>query len=152
MGAFFMFRRIMRPGKRLGIALGVFAAFLFVCVGFTGCRDDGGEKEKLKDLEFTVIGENDIPQPLAELIGKKKEKPFKLTYADGQSMYIVIGEGPQKGGGFSIAVKELYLTGNSVVIRTELIGPEKAESGGGDLSYPVLVIKTEYREEPVVFR
>ena len=67
-------------------------------------------------------------------------------------MDIVIGEGPQKGGGFSIAVKELYLTGNSVVIRTELIGPEKAESGGGDLSYPVLVIKTEYREEPVVFR
>ena len=142
MGAFFMFRRIMRPGKRLSIALGLFAAFLFVCVGFTGCRDDGGEKEKL----------NDIPQPLAELIGKKKEKPFKLTYADGQSMYIVIGEGPQKGGGFSIAVKELYLTGNSVVIRTELMGPEKSESGGRDLSYPVLVIKTEYLEEPVVFR
>ncbi len=37
-------------------------------------------------------------------------------------MYIVIGEGPQKGGGYSVAVKALYETDNSIVIRTELTG------------------------------
>ena len=93
-----------------------------------------------------------IPQALAELIGKKREKPFKLTYADGQDMYIVIGEGPQTGGGYSITVKELYLTENSVVIRTELLGPEKGEATGTDPSYPVLIVKTEFLEEPVVFQ
>ena len=67
-------------------------------------------------------------------------------------MYIVIGAGPQNGGGFSIAVKELYLTENSVVIRTELIGPEKGEATGTDPSYPVLIVKTSFCEEPVVFR
>ena len=122
------------------------------CAGFTGCRSDSEESEKVQDLEFTVTGEKDIPAGLQDMIAKKREKPFKLTYADGQDMYIVIGEGPQQGGGYSVSVLELYLTDNSVVIRTELTGPEKGEASGTELSYPVLIVKTQYREEPVVFR
>lgn len=122
------------------------------CIGFTGCGKEESTEEKVEDLAFTVVGERDVPQALTELIGKKKEKEFKLTYADGQDMYIVIGAGPQNGGGFSIAVKELYRTENSVVIRTELIGPEKGEATGTDTSYPVLIVKTAFCEEPVVFR
>ena len=99
-----------------------------------------------------MTGEKDIPAGLQDMIAKKREKPFKLTYADGQDMYIVIGEGPQQGGGYSVSVLELYLTDNSVVIRTELTGPEKGEASGTELSYPVLIVKTQYREEPVVFR
>ena len=105
-----------------------------------------------EDLEFTVTGEADIPAALKELIDKKREKPFKLTYADGLEMYIVIGEGPQKGGGYSVAVKELYETDNSIVIRTELTGPEAGEARGTENSYPVLIVKTEYRDKPVVFQ
>ena len=67
-------------------------------------------------------------------------------------MYIVIGEGPQKGGGYSVAVKELCETENSIVIRTELMGPETGEAKGTETSYPVLIVKTEYRDKPVVFR
>ena len=48
-------------------------------------------------------------------------------------MYIVIGEGPQKGGGYSVAVKELYETDNSIVIRTELTGPELVRRGDREL-------------------
>ena len=66
-------------------------------------------------------------------------------------MYIVIGAGPQDGGGFSITVKELYRTENSIVIRTELIGPERGEVTDPDPSYPVLIVKTVYSEDPVVF-
>ena len=91
---------------------------------FTGCQSGNSEEKQGEDLEFTVTGEADIPAALKELIDKKREKPFKLTYADGLEMYIVIGEGPQKGGGYSVAVKELYETDNSIVIRTELTGPE----------------------------
>lgn len=147
-----MFRKLRRPGKRALAALGIMAVLILGSIGFTGCRGGGEEKDKVQDLEFTVVGENEVPQALSELIGKKREKPFKLTYADGQDMYIVIGEGPQTGGGYSVVVKELYLTDNSVVIRTELLGPEKGEASGTDASYPVLIVKTAFMEEPVVFR
>ena len=133
-------------------AIGVFCMFLAGCIAFTGCGKEETEPEKLEDLEFTVVGERDVPPQLQEMIGQKKESPFKLTYADGQDMYIVIGKGPQEGGGFSIVVKELYRAENSIVFKTELIGPEKGEPKGNDLSYPVLIVKTVYCEEPVVFR
>ena len=125
---------------------------LVVCLAFTGCQGEKEADKKLEDLEFTVIGEKDAPQALQEMIMQKKTDPFKLTYADGQDMYIVIGEGPQEGGGFSIVVKELYLTENSVVIKTELTGPEKGEPCGTENSYPVLVVTTGFCEEPVVFK
>ena len=144
--------RMKRPGKRVLALLGILAVFAAGCIGFTGCRGGSGDTEKIRDLEFTVTGEGEVPQALAELIGKKREKPFKLTYADGQEMYIVIGEGPQKGGGYSVAVKALYETDNSIVIRTELTGPEAGEARGTENSYPVLIVKTEYRDKPVVFQ
>lgn len=147
-----MLRRWKRPGKKVLTVFGILAALAVGCFAFTGCRADGEKNEKVQDLEFTVVAESEIPAQLAELISQKREKPFKLTYADGQEMYIVIGEGPQRGGGYSVAVKELYLTENSIVIRTELLGPEKGEASGADNSYPVLIVKTEYHEEPVVFQ
>ena len=101
---------------------------------------------------FTVVGEGDVPGELARIIAQKREGSFRLTYADGSDMYIVIGEGPQQGGGYSVTVNELYLTDNAVVIQTELLGPEKGEASGADMSYPVLIVKTQYMEEPVVFQ
>ncbi|MEY8393965.1 protease complex subunit PrcB family protein [Lachnospiraceae bacterium 45-P1] len=147
-----MLRKWKKPGKKILSVFGILAVLVAGCIGFTGCHGDEEENAKVQDLEFTVIGENEIPPALAELIGKKREKPFKLTYADGQDMYIVIGEGPQAGGGYSVVVKELYQTDNSIVIRTELLGPEKGEASGTDTSYPVLIVKTAFMEEPVVFQ
>ncbi len=145
-------KRWKRPGIRGMMSICAMCILVMACIGFTGCGKDDSAGEKLEDLEFTVVSEKDAPQALAELITKKKEKEFKLTYADGQDMYIVIGAGPQNGGGYSMTVKELYLTENSVVIRTELLGPEKGEAKGDDNSYPVLIVKTVFCEEPVVFR
>lgn len=147
-----MFRKLKKPGKRVFAVLGVLAVLVLGSVGFTGCHGEEEDGGKIRDLDFTVVGENEIPTALSDLIGKKREKPFKLTYADGQDMYIVIGEGPQTGGGYSVAVRDLYLTENSIVIRTELLGPEKGEAAGTDASYPVLIVKTEFMEEPVVFQ
>lgn len=143
--------RWKKPGRKTAAA-GLLVILAAVCIGFTGCRSETGDDEKIRDLEFTVVGEKEIPEELADMISQKREKPFKLTYADGADMYIVIGEGPQQGGGYSIAVRELYLTENAVVIRTELTGPGKDEASGTDMSYPVLVVKTQFVEEPVVFR
>lgn len=147
-----MLRKPKKPGRKTAALLGVLGLLLLGSIAFAGCGAGEKTQEKVKDLEFTVAGENGLPPALAELITKKREKPFKLTYADGQEMYIVIGEGPQKGGGYSVAVKELYLTENSIVIRTELTGPEKGEASGEEPSYPVLIVKTEFIDKPVVFQ
>lgn len=134
------------------IIMGMILILVLGCAGVVGCNADTTDREKTEDLEFTVVGEHDVPQTLQDLIKEKKSDPFKLTYADGQDMYIVIGAGQQECGGHSIIVKELYLTENSIVYKTELLGPEKGETEGKEPSYPVLIIKTAFREEPVVFK
>ena len=77
---------------------------------------------------------------------------IRLTYSDDQNLYIVVGYGKQDTGGYSITVNELYLTENSIVLDTDLLGPEKGESGGTEPSFPFIVIKTELSELPVVFQ
>ena len=86
------------------------------------------------------------------MIGEKKMAHFKLTYTDDQNLYIVVGYGEQETGGYSISVRELYLTENAIVADTELLGPEAAEQAGTEKSFPYIVIKTEYLEEPIIFQ
>ena len=96
--------------------------------------------------------DSDVPEELRQIIEEKKAQPFKLTFNDEQNLYIVVGYGAQSTGGYSIAVKELYLTDNSIVIDTELLGPEKGENPAPETSYPYIVVKTENLENPVIFQ
>ncbi|WP_394524747.1 protease complex subunit PrcB family protein [Lacrimispora sp. JR3] len=137
-------------GKRLiffGLALMGLVAFTL-----SGCLGKGGSGDKVRDMDFNVVAETDIPQELKDIIGQKQQSPFKLTFSDDQNLYIVVGYGQQSTGGYSIAVNDLYLTDNSIVLKTELIGPEKGEVTGSEASYPFIVIKTEMSELPVVFQ
>lgn len=118
----------------------------------TACSVEKDELEKVRDLEFTVVGETDLPEELKNVISEKKPAPFKLTYTDDQNLYIVVGYGEQETGGYSISVKELYLTENAIVADTELLGPQTGEQTGVEKSYPYVVIKTEYLEHPVIFQ
>lgn len=120
-----------------------------------GCSLVGVEQEdadKVRDLTFTVVGDVDVPEELQKLIEEKKGEAFKLTYSNDQGLYIVSGYGKQESGGYSIAVEALYLTENSIVFDTELLGPEKGEEVSAEPSYPYIVILTESLEEPVIFR
>lgn len=130
------------------------AVFFLVCLAaasLAGCGTKAA-KDKVRDLEYTVIGENQLPGELKTMVEEKKEEPFKLTYMDEKNLFIVVGYGGQPTGGYSITVPELYLTDNAVVIRTELLGPEKDEKKGKDPSYPYVVVMTELLDEPVVFK
>ena len=102
-----------------------------------GCPASKDSGDKVRDLDFTVAGDMDVPDELKNLIAEKQQQPFKLTYSDEQNLYIAVGYGVQPTGGYSISVNELYLTDNSIVVNTELKGPEKGYSssitgpGGG---------------------
>ena len=81
-----MFRRLPKRARKVLTVLGVLMVILGGIAAFTGCQSGASEEKRGEDLEFTVSGEADIPAALKELIDKKREKAFKLTYADGQEM------------------------------------------------------------------
>lgn len=131
--------------------LGAFAVLLAFCGTAVGCSVEEGNRTKVSDLEYEVVQESAIPEELLEMIEEKKTADFKLTYKTEEELYIVHGYGEQETGGYSICVKELYLTSNAIVFDTELIGPRKGENASASPSYPYIVVKTEYREENVIF-
>lgn len=140
----------MKKGKRL---LCTFCAgIMSLCLVLSGCGILDKKEEKVRDLIITPVTDSELPQELQTLIAQKTSAPFKMTYSTDENLYIAVGYGPQEGGGYSISVNELYLTGNSIVIDTELKGPETGENAGTESSSPYIVVKTELLDLPVVFR
>ena len=131
----------------------VAAAMLLLCVVLTGCRMSGEGNIKLRDLDFTVLSEEKIPEELKTVIAEKGSEPFRLTYSDNQNLYISIGYGEQKTGGYIIAVDELYLTDDAVHVSTSLLGPDITgqKSGAGKPTTPYIVIKTELLDKTVIY-
>jgi hypothetical protein len=124
---------------------------MITIIGFAGCKQEDTEVKKIKDLEFTVVEDADLPGELKEIIDEKKEEPFKLSYSNKDNLYIVVGYGKQNSGGYSISVDELYLTSNAIYINTTLIGPSKEDMVSQGVTYPYVVVKLEFREERIVF-
>ena len=119
----------------------------------TGCGLFQEEKIKLRDLDFTVLSDEKIPEELKTVIVEKGTEPFQLTYSDDQNLYISIGYGQQKTGGYSIAVDALYLTDNAIHVSTSLLGPDITgqKEGAGKPSTPYIVLKTELLDKTVLY-
>ena len=143
--------------KKKGVSLvkyGIGILGMAVLLLLAGCSKQKDPLEKIKDLEFTVLAEDNIPEELKALIDEKKQNAFKLTYQDNGFLYICVGYGEQISGGYSIAVNALYLTENAVYADTTLLGPDPADEAAAKRhtpSYPYVVIKTEFVDKPVVF-
>lgn len=134
--------------KKTGFLGLVLACILLV----TGCTMMSEEEIKLRDLDFTVLSEEMIPEQLLPIIEEKKTGAFQITYTDNANLYICIGYGEQETGGYSIAVNELYLTDKNIVIDTSLLGPKPSDKEDPKPSYPYIVVKTEYLEHTVTFK
>ena len=141
----------MKKGGNL-LLTGCLILWVLVVHVMTGCSVTRENKDKVRDLDFTVTAVEDLPEELRKLTEEKKIAPFKLTYTNDGGLYIAVGYGEQPSGGYSIAVNELYLTENAIVIDTELKGPESAEESGAEKSSPYVVVQTEYLEQPIIFQ
>ena len=117
----------------------------------TGCAIEKTNRTKVRDLEYHVVAEEEIPEELKKQIEEKKAADFKLTYETPEQLYIVRGYGEQATGGYSIQVAELYLSNNAVFFKTTLIGPRKGENVAKSPSYPFIVLQTERVDKNVVF-
>ena len=101
--------------------------------------------------EYTVMKEADFPDKVKELVEQNREKEFQMTYQDGGYLYLLKGYGKQDTGGYSIQIEDLSLWDNAIHLKTILLGPEDGEELTDEPSYPCLVVKMKYREEPVIF-
>lgn len=101
--------------------------------------------------EYTVMKEADFPDKVKELVEQNREKEFQMTYQDGGYLYLLKGYGKQDTGGYSIQIEDLSLWDNAIHLKTILLGPEGGEELTDEPSYPCLVVKMKYREEPVIF-
>lgn len=137
--------------KKLIIAILAISMCTTLILLVAGCSAETLSTEKLRDIDFTVVDEDDIPEALEEMIDEKEEKPFKLTYADDGVLYIAVGYGEQPTTGYSVQVKELYESENAIYIHTNLIGPAKDEKIVERTTEPYIVVKTEYIDKNVVF-
>lgn len=122
-----------------------------MCMAVFACAKKQDTMEKIKDLECTVIPEDNLPEELFNVIEQKKGNAFKLTFEDKGFLYICVGYGTQETGGYSIALNDLYETANAIYIDTNLIGPAPEEKSNPVASYPYIVVKTEFIDKPVVF-
>lgn len=132
----------------------VFTCLLLTCLCLSGCKSESTDVVRLKDIEFTVVKESEIPEELMQHIEEKKSNEFKFTFYNKDKMdylYIVVGYGAQPTGGYSITVDDLYLTDNSIYIDTSLIGPSKDDVVTQVVTYPYIVVKIEFIDKPVTF-
>lgn len=125
--------------------------FFFICFVLLGCSKSDSPK-KTNTLDYTVVSGSDIPEELQELIKERQENTFELTFSDGSCLYVIKGYGKQASGGYNIVIHDFYQADDELVFDTELFGPKKDEAVSSSPSYPYIVIKTEYRENPVVFQ
>lgn len=142
-------RRVVGSPRNKWLMLAMMLAWMGV---LAACTATGEAADKIADLEFTVVPEEEIPQELTKLIQEKKTNEFKLSYSADGKLYIVAGFGEKSTGGYSVRVNALYLTENAIVFDTDLLGPAKDEEVSQASSWPYIVVCTEDRPESVVFR
>lgn len=134
--------------KKISIVLMLTGICFFLCA----CAKIHRSEERVRDLPFTVLDESAVPENLLSEITKRKAEPFEYIFSDREHMYICIGYGEQKTKGYSVAVDELYLTKDAVYVETTLLGPRTKRIENTEVSYPYIVIKTEYLEQTIVVK
>jgi len=136
-------------GQQRIIIMGI--SLLMLTLFLVGCKGDKLDEEKIKNIEYTVTSEDRLPEELKVLVDGKKQQPFKMTYQDGDYLFICQGYGTQPSGGYSIQVEDVYQTSNAIYFSSTLNGPSQAERKLEKETTPYIVIKTEYQDMTVVF-
>ena len=134
-----------------GIVPGCLAAGFLLIFMLTGCVSRPQKTEKLRDLEFTVMSKEDVPEEFQEQILQHQDLPFRLTYTDQGRLYIAEGYGAQLKTGYSVEVEGLYETSNAIYFHTNLLGPEKGEETKEVTTFPYVVVMLDAIDKTVVF-
>ena len=105
-----------------------------------GCQGDSTAGEQVP-VAFSVEEERTIPAALRQTIKENEAREIRMTFEDGNDLYLIRGYGEQKTGGYSIAVDACTEDEEKLYLTTRLIGPEDAEKQPKDASYPYIVVR-----------
>lgn len=130
----------------------LFLLLIFLAAFFAGCGEKVNKPEKIKDVEYTVQEESQVPEELLAKMKEKQKEPFQMTYATDGYLYIAKGYGTQSTSGYSIRVVELYEAAEGIVFSAELIGPAKDEPVLQVETYPYIVVKLKDLGMDVLFQ
>lgn len=110
------------------------------------------DTNKIMDMEFTVVDDENVQDVIKQNVDILKFNPFKLSIRDGQYLYIAVGYGEQRTGGYSIQVNELYESQDHIVISTELLSPGKDDIVTMNITYPYVIIRTNDLLLPIYYQ
>lgn len=133
--------------KKLSLLL---CTMMSICL-LSGCTITKIEEEKLQDLEYTIVKEDEQPEEVQILIADNLEGKMQMSYVDQGMEYIIIGYGAQETSGYSIEVLEIYETENAIYVTTNLLGPLSGEEVVETYTYPYIVIRMEESEKLIVY-
>lgn len=120
---------------------------------FWACEKES-KPEKTGEIEYAVVPQEDVPKELLDLIEERKETEFRLSFSEGEDLYLVVGYGQQETGGYSIRILDLYLAEDVIYLDTELQGPlpEETTSVQDDTAAPWIVIKMQKMDKTIYFQ
>ena len=122
-----------------------------LAVLFTACSIQNVDKEKIRDLEYTVLEEEYIPEEVYEQVVNDMDEFCRKAYVCSDVLYIVVCYGAQPTEGYSIEVDYLYESSNAILVETTLKGPAGIDKVEEVITYPYIVLKVENIDKTVVF-
>lgn len=129
----------------------IFLALLTYILILTACAAGKTDNEKIRNIEFTVVDREDVPEEFLAKIEEEQEGEMKLSYGDKGYLYAARGYGVQETSGYSVTVDRCFETEQEIRIGTSLLGPGKEEKILKKKTYPYVVIKMEYTDKQIEF-
>lgn len=127
----------------------ILGAILWV---LTACNVENYDRTKEKDVDFTVVTVEEMPEEVKNIVEEAKKESFRKTYSDKDYLYLMIGYGVQPTSSYSIEIEELYESSNAIYITSMLKGPSRTEKVVEVETYPFIVLKLPYTDKAVVFQ
>lgn len=127
-------------------------SFFMIIFLLCSCSITTTGEEKIGEPSYKIVEYHYLNKYVKEIYDEKKNDYNRVTYNDGEYCYLIICYGPQPTTGYSIAVKELYETENTIVVDTTLKGPLKSDIIEDKESYPAIVIKIDATDKIVVYK
>lgn len=129
-----------------------FYVAIVLSIMLSGCSVAKKSADKIKNLDYTVLGVEEQPEELKDIISEKGDDSFQISYVLGNDLYITVGYGKQESAGYSITVNEFYEAEDILYLDTSLIGPGNAQNVTNTPTTPYIVIKTEnISDKPIEF-
>lgn len=138
---------LKKPGKK-GIAGIIIAVAIAVISGAAVLVMD-----HQKSVDFTVLGEKDIPQEISgDIIPEYRSLERALACMVDDKVYVVVTRGEKPASGFKVDIDKMKLESeegkDTLIVYADFRDPDKENSMSQVVNYPVKVAKTNLTKLP----